>query len=612
MAKVALLVGVSEYSEGLASLPGAIKDIEAMKKTLENPDISGFDEIKILENPNPMVMQEAIETLFSQRGKNDLALLFFSGHGIKDDRGRLYFATPKTRKTERGDLVKATAVPAAFVQDVMSNSRCKRQLVILDCCFSGAFAQGMTAKSDATVDIEAQLGGEGRAVLTSSTATQYSFESEEQELSVYTCYIVEGLQTGAADTDGDGHISIDELHEYASRKVQEASPTMKPKIFAVEEGFKIHLAKSAIADPSVRYRKAVERVTSQGNISDIGRYTLNELRENLRSPQFTDQQANTIENEVLKPYRDYQRKLQRYEQVFANTLQREPSLSPTTREELDHFKHVLQLLSSDIEAIEAKVSQRLIPSPSVSPSPLSPSASTPLTSPTELKPPSTVPLKWLIGGGAAIAVGIGIFASGLLGNELYSGNPSENFEDSGLVADNDPSSPTPGDGSQQPDPANVADSPETLAEEPAPLAEPSPECDFQHFNFSLPPDEYRCEQYDPDYLQFEGTDTPILGTVEVIESIDYDLEGELENYLLDVFAVEPADAPRRHHNGFYSKWAGHDENGNDLDGRSVIFPFQADRTIVFSVYIEKGKDQRLGDYRPQVDEILDSIELIEN
>lgn len=55
----------------------------------------------------------------------------------------------------------------------MNNSRSEQQVVILDCCFSGAFATGMTAKSDGTVNIQTQLGGKGRAVLASSTSTQY-------------------------------------------------------------------------------------------------------------------------------------------------------------------------------------------------------------------------------------------------------------------------------------------------------------------------------------------------------------------------------------------------------------------------------------------------------
>lgn len=346
--KVALLIGVSEYQAGLNPLPATLKDVEAMNRVLQHPEMGSFDDTKILQNPQAQEMQEAIEALFSGRDKNDLVLLFFSGHGVKDDSSRLYFATRSTRKTSNGELIKATAVPASFVQDIMSNSRSKRQVLILDCCFSGAFAEGMMAKDNGMVDVQRQLGGEGRAVLTSSTATQYSFEQQGSDLSVYTRYVVEGIETGVADTDSDGVISIDELHEYASKKVQEAAPAMKPKIYAVEEGFKIHLAKAPIGDPKLRYRKEVEQFALGGKISSIGRSVLDKLQNKLG---LTLEEASAIETEVLKPYREYQANLQKYKQLYREAIHRENPLSDYTRKELRRYQEVLGLRDEDIKLI---------------------------------------------------------------------------------------------------------------------------------------------------------------------------------------------------------------------------------------------------------------------
>ncbi|NEQ26981.1 MAG: sulfatase-modifying factor protein, partial [Microcoleus sp. SIO2G3] len=57
-------------------------------------------------------------------------------------------------------------------------------------------------------------------------------------LSVYTRYLVEGIETGAADVDSDGWIAIEELHDYASGRVKQAAPSMTPKFYPVEEGYK--------------------------------------------------------------------------------------------------------------------------------------------------------------------------------------------------------------------------------------------------------------------------------------------------------------------------------------------------------------------------------------
>lgn len=358
MAKVALLIGVSEYEPGLNSLPSAVRDVEAMREVLLHPEMGGFaaSDITMLKNPERQVVEIAIETLFSGRHKDDLLLLYFSGHGIKDDRGRLYLATRNTSKTPQGELIRATAVSANFIHDRMSESRCRRQVVILDSCFSGAFAEGMSAKDNGTIDIWEQLGGEGRAVLTSSTSTQYSFEQEGQDLSIYTRFLVAGIKSGEADRDGDEFISIDELHEYASQKVRELQPAMKPEIYAIREGFKIRLAKVAPGDPRQRYRKEVGRFIHRGEISFVGRRTLDVLRTRL-GLEITE--AKAIEDEVLEPYRkQFRKNLQQYQQVFAELLERDETITDGDRQDLQNLQQILGLRNEDTMPIEAQVTAR--------------------------------------------------------------------------------------------------------------------------------------------------------------------------------------------------------------------------------------------------------------
>ncbi|WP_445633890.1 EF-hand domain-containing protein [Nostoc sp. DSM 114161] len=350
MAKVALLIGVSEYEPGLTPLPAATKDVEAMQRVLLHQDIGGFEDVTLLINPQQYEMGEAIETLFANRQKDDLVLLFFSGHGIKDEEGRLYFASRNTRKNSQGKLVETTAVAASSVHKFMSNSRSKHQVVILDCCFSGAFAEGMSAKDDDFVDVKNQLGGEGRAVLTSSTSTQYSFEQQGADTSTYTRYIVEGLETGAADRDEDGWISVDELHEYASKKVQEAAPAMKPEIYAIKEGYKIKLARAPIDDPKLKYGREVEYWVRDGEISNIGRTALDKRQKQLG---LASEEAVAKEAEVLKPYQDYKENLQEYQKVFFQASKGKFPVNENTRVDLKRLQQNLGLRDKDIALIEA-------------------------------------------------------------------------------------------------------------------------------------------------------------------------------------------------------------------------------------------------------------------
>lgn len=350
MAKIALLIGVSDYGEGLAGLPGTQTDIEAMQHVLENDRIGGFDQVQVLPNPDRGRMEYAIETLFTEsRSRDDLILLYFSGHGVRDDNGTLYFATCSTEKTAQGRIRTSTAVSASALQHYMSQSRSKRQVLILDCCFSGAFANDMKAKAaDEAVDVKAQLGGEGRAVLTSSTATQVSYEKEGS--SIYTRYLVQGLETGAADRDGNGQITVDELHEYAKEKVQEAAPTMQPEIYAVREGYKILLARAPQGDARLIYRKELNERAKQkrGRLSPVEQRALKYRWQELG---LSAQEAEAIANEVLQPYQVFWEKLHEFEQAVKETLDYDPQLSATSLDDLRYFQRVLKLRDEDIGTV---------------------------------------------------------------------------------------------------------------------------------------------------------------------------------------------------------------------------------------------------------------------
>jgi formylglycine-generating enzyme required for sulfatase activity len=218
----------------------------------------------------------------------------------------------------------------------------------------------MTIKDDGVVDVNVYLGGKGRAILTSSTATEYSFGSDTTEktgLSVYTRYLIEGIKTGAADTDDDGYIGVDELHEYAARCVKEAAPAMTPKFYPVEEGYKIILAKSPKDDPVLKYRKEVHRKVEQGKgkLSIFGeRLLVNKQNEWGISIKL----AKQIRDEVLQPYREYERKLAEYEQALRAAVEAgeiQYPLSPSIEADLQEYKQHLKLKESDIEAIETRI-----------------------------------------------------------------------------------------------------------------------------------------------------------------------------------------------------------------------------------------------------------------
>ena len=226
----ALIVASDSYSDpGLRRLRAPAQDAQALAAVLSNPDIGGFD-ARVLRNEPAHEINLAVEEFFADRRPDDLLLLHFSCHGVKDESGELYFAAANTKLRRLG----ATAVAAEFVNRRMSRSRSRRVVLLLDCCYAGAFERGMTARAGAGMDIEEQFGGRGRAVITASSAMEYAFEGDDvadiaqQAPSVFTSALVEGLESGEADRDQDGLVALDELYDYVYDRVRAVTPNQTP------------------------------------------------------------------------------------------------------------------------------------------------------------------------------------------------------------------------------------------------------------------------------------------------------------------------------------------------------------------------------------------------
>jgi branched-chain amino acid transport system substrate-binding protein len=380
MAKKALVIGVSNYTDtDFVALPAATRDAKAMQQVLIHPDIGGFEDVKCLEDPERQNMAEEIEGLFADCQRNDLVLLFFSGHGKPDSEGHLYLTSRNTNKNR----LRSTAIDAGFVQQAINNCRAKRKVIILDCCYSGAFAKGWSAKDDGSVNLKNQLGGEGQAVLTSSTSTQYSFAQTGSDLSIYTQYLVEGLTTGDADLgrDGFGFISLGELHEYAQRKVQEVKPEMKPEIYPGKEGYTIRLAKTPSTDPIVRYRDAVSQYAYVRSIWFARRTVLDGIQDWLNMPPRDDvrmsstvrktldaryqnlglsaEMAKKIEDQALSGYRLFHKNLESYEQEFVRKLRQENPLGTAALQELRELQQAKGISNEHALAVQHQIFQRM-------------------------------------------------------------------------------------------------------------------------------------------------------------------------------------------------------------------------------------------------------------
>ena len=97
-------------------------------------------------------------------------------------------------------------------------------------------------------DFSEHLVGQGRVILAATPVMQFAFEAEkvsgEAQHSIFTRALVEGLQTGDADLNGDGRVSIDELFHYVSKRLAEQEPRQTPEMFGLDRAGEIVIASS--------------------------------------------------------------------------------------------------------------------------------------------------------------------------------------------------------------------------------------------------------------------------------------------------------------------------------------------------------------------------------
>lgn len=237
-----LIVATERYRDtSLQQLRAPSQDAAGLSAVLGDAEAGGFTLTQLIDHSS-YDLRIGIERYLRSRTIDDVLVVYLSCHGILDRRGRLFLAATDTEKT----MLSSTGVASSWLFEQLDECQAAQQVVILDCCFSGAFDS--RSKGDAELDLERLLAaGRGRAVLTASRKYEYSFEGESLEghprPSVFTAGLIEGLR-GAADTSGKGFVSVDDAYDFAYRYVQKQGAQQTPQRWLYGSEGKIWLARN--------------------------------------------------------------------------------------------------------------------------------------------------------------------------------------------------------------------------------------------------------------------------------------------------------------------------------------------------------------------------------
>lgn len=233
--RLALFVANDTYHfEGLPRLYAPVTDADQLRELLRDPEIGGFRPTELLVNESKAEIERSIERLFRGAEPEDVILFYFSGHGLRT-RQNLYLATSNTDP----QLISSTAVSSTFIRELIRDSAAAAKIILLDCCYSGAFLGPDVVKSASNIDdIGRELSaGDGICVLTASSAIETAEDGrasadQSAPLSVFTSALVKGIGTGLAD-NGSGLIGAHDLWTYASADVRARTSRQTPNHYGV-------------------------------------------------------------------------------------------------------------------------------------------------------------------------------------------------------------------------------------------------------------------------------------------------------------------------------------------------------------------------------------------
>jgi tetratricopeptide (TPR) repeat protein len=232
----ALVIGVSNYADPSLNLKYSAKDATGIYNALVNKCRFPKGNIRLLVNEDATYenIRKSIEGwLYSNTKSNDKVVVFFSGHGYRDvdnngDEADGFDEFLVPYDFSRRDI--SSAIRDDSLSNWISNLKSENVLLLFDSCFSGGAAkakgltnQGISFKGVRGLDgLEGDVVGEvprkGVALMSASRADEYSFESDDLKMGVFSYFFIKSLDK-SSDLNLDHFVNVNEAFTYLKSSV---------------------------------------------------------------------------------------------------------------------------------------------------------------------------------------------------------------------------------------------------------------------------------------------------------------------------------------------------------------------------------------------------------
>ncbi|MGW0359218.1 caspase, EACC1-associated type [Nocardia nova] len=196
-----MLIGAGRYDH-LDAIPAAAANVTDLADILTGPGgaFTAQQCVSVID-PDRTVVGRTVGR--AAREATGVLLVYYTGHGLLDRRGRLHLTVPGSDP----DDIRWSTVPFETLREEILDSPARARILILDCCFAG---RAFEAMADVPGLVAGQTDIRGTYTITSSSANEPSFAPEGHRNTAFTS----ALLAAAAAAPGS---TLDELYRETDR-----------------------------------------------------------------------------------------------------------------------------------------------------------------------------------------------------------------------------------------------------------------------------------------------------------------------------------------------------------------------------------------------------------
>jgi hypothetical protein len=245
----ALLIAVSDYQDPGLKLkkPITLADAQGVALALQDPAVAAYPagQVRLIPEEGKRAttgeVVKAFEQFAGQVKPTDTAFVFFCGHGVLGETGEYHLTTEDTVLNAMGRVKKGTGLAKSDLMNLLRAITAQKVLFIINACFSGHVGATLsadggvaTAPPPSTLGAEILATGVGRALITASRPTQYSFFNSQDANTYFGQALIEGLRGKAVARKG--YVGLYELYTQLYEDVRSKSGGNQEPVLTIVDG----------------------------------------------------------------------------------------------------------------------------------------------------------------------------------------------------------------------------------------------------------------------------------------------------------------------------------------------------------------------------------------